>query len=184
LEKVKVENRSVGVAACVIAGALVNGKPNYITLGSFGGMSIDPPVVYISINKSHYTNPGVKENGYFSVNIPSGRQAKETDYCGIVSGRDADKSKVFKTFYGNVKKAPMAEECPVNLLCRLIQTVDLPKNEVFIGIIEEAYVSKDCLTDGKPDVAKTNPIVLAGGKYCEVGKAVGAPWEIGKTMIK
>src|SRR3972149_1934380 len=126
MEKVMVGKSSVAASSAVIAGALVNGKPNYITLGSYGGMSINPPIVYISINKSHYTNSGIKENGYFSVNIPSKNLVKETDYVGIVSGKDTDKSKVFKAFYGSVDKAPMIEECPVNILVKLTQTLDLP----------------------------------------------------------
>jgi len=184
MKKEKVENRSVSAAPAVIAGALVDGKPNYITLGSYGGMSINPPIVYISINKSHYTNTGVKDNGYFSVNIPSKDLVKETDYVGIVSGKDADKSGVFKAFYGSVKKAPMIDECPVNILCRLIHTVNLQKNEVFIGEIVETYVGKEYLTAGKPDLNKIGPILLAGGKYCELGGVIGTPREDGKALIK
>ena len=184
MEKVQIENRSVSASPAVIAGALVNGRPNYITLGSYGGMSINPPIVYISINKTHYTNAGIKETGYFSVNIPSKNLVKETDYVGIVSGRDVDKSSVFSAFYGSIKKAPMIEECPVNILCKLIQTVDLPRNEVFIGEIIEAYAGKEYLVDGKPDINKINPILLAGGKYCELGGPVGAPRSDGKALMK
>lgn len=185
MEKVQVENRSVGVAPAVIAGALVNGRPNYITLGSYGGLSINPPIVYVSINKAHYTNAGIKENGYFSVNIPSKGLVKETDYVGIVSGKDTDKSKVFTAFYGSVKNAPMIEECPFNILVKLTQIVDLTRNEVFIGEIVEAYVGKDYLgADGKPDARKINPILLAGGKYCQIGDAVGTPRVDGKALMK
>ncbi len=184
MEKVKIENRSVSAAPAVIAGALVDGKPNYITLGSYGGMSINPPIVYISINKTHYTNAGIKENGYFSVNIPSKNLVEETDYVGIVSGRDVDKSAVFSTFYGSVNKAPLIEECPVNILCRLIDTLNLPKNEVFIGAIVETYVGKEYLVDGKPDLKEINPILLAGGKYCQLGDPIGTPREAGKALKK
>lgn len=184
MEKVKIENRSISASPAVIAGALVNGKPNYITLGSYGGLSLNPPTVYISINKAHYTNAGVKENGYFSVNIPSTNLVKETDYVGIVSGRDVDKSKVFTAFYGSVNKAPMIEECPVNMLCKLTQIVDLTRNEVFVGEIVETYIGKEYLTDGSPDINKINPILLAGGKYCQLGKPVGTPRSDGKALIK
>lgn len=184
MKKVQVENRSVSASPAVIAGALVNGRPNYITLGSYGGMSIDPPIVYISVNKTHYTNAGIKETGYFSVNIPSTNLVKETDYVGIVSGKDVDKSKVFTAFYGSTKKAPMIDECPVNILCKLIHTINLTRNEVFVGEIVEAYVGKEYLTDGKPDINKINPILLAGGKYCGLGKPVGTPRSDGKALMK
>src|SRR3972149_3279831 len=176
--------RSISASPAVIAGALVNGKPNYITLGSYGGMPINPAIVYISINKSHYTNAGIKENAYFSVNIPSKDLAAATDYVGIVSGKDVDKSTVFKAFYGSVNKAPMIEECPVNILCKLINTVDLPRNEVFIGEIVETWVAKAYVEDGKPDFKKINPLILGGGNYWELGSLVGASRVIGKTFTK
>ena len=61
----------------VIAGALVQGKENYLTIGAYGIMSIQPPVVYISSMKAHYTNAGIKETGYFSINVPPGRTCQE-----------------------------------------------------------------------------------------------------------
>jgi flavin reductase (DIM6/NTAB) family NADH-FMN oxidoreductase RutF len=184
MEKVMIENSRVGASSAVIAGALVNGRPNYITLGSYGGMSINPPIVYISINKTHYTNAGIKENGYFSVNIPSKNLINETDYVGIVSGKDVDKSAVFSAFYGSINKAPMIEECPVNILCKLINTIDLSRNEVFIGEIVETYVGKEYIVDGKPDINMINPIMLAGGKYYDLGNPVGTPRVDGQALKK
>jgi flavin reductase (DIM6/NTAB) family NADH-FMN oxidoreductase RutF len=184
MDKVMIGQSSVSAFPAVIAGVLVNGRPNYITLGSYGGMSMNPPIVYISVNKAHYTNAGIKENGYFSVNIPSSNLVRETDYVGIVSGRDTDKSTVFSAFYSSINKAPMIEECPVNILCKLINTVDLPRNEVFIGEIIETYVSKEYIVDGKADVKMIKPLLLAGGKYCRLGDPVGTPREDGKALIK
>jgi len=106
----------VGISPSVTVGALVNGKANYITLGQYGGMSMNPPMMYISINKIHYANAVIKENGYFSVNIPSANVVQKMDYVGLVPGRDVDKSGVFAAFYESVNKAPMIEECPANML--------------------------------------------------------------------
>ena len=184
MEKAMIGKMSVGVTPTVIAGALVNGKANYLTLGNYGGISPKPPVVYISVNKAHYTNAGIKENGYFSVNIPSRDLAQKTDYVGLVSGRDTDKSGVFSSFYGSVAKAPMINECPVNILCKLIQTVDLPTQEVFIGEIVETYVNKECLTNDRPDIKKINPLILAGGGYWEIGNRAGNAFADGKALIK
>ncbi len=172
MEKILAGNRWVSVSPAVIAGALVGGKANYITLGSFGGMSLSPPTVYISINKAHYTNAGIKENGYFSVNIPSRDLIGQTEYVGRVSGRDTDKSGVFTAFYGSVNKAPMIAECPVNMLCKLINTIDLPRNEVFVGEIVETYVAREAMVEDKPDMKKIDPLVLAGSGYWGLGDVV------------
>ena len=172
MEKVMIGKEKVGVAPLVIAGATVDGKANYITLGGFGSMSRAPPIVYITLAKVHYTNAGIKDNGYFSVNVPSSDLVQKTDYVGLVSGRDIDKSDVFTPFFGSVDKAPMIRECPVNMLCKVIDHIDLPNNDVFLGEILEVYVSEDCLTDGKPDVKKINPLILSGGLNCELGNVV------------
>jgi flavin reductase (DIM6/NTAB) family NADH-FMN oxidoreductase RutF len=184
MEKVMVGKMSVRTSPAVLVGALVNGKVNYLTLGSFGGVSMNPPLEYISVNKAHYSNAGIKENGYFSVNIPSTDLTQKTDYIGLVSGKDADKSGVFTTFYGSIDKAPMIEECPVNMLFKVIKMVDLPNNEVFIGEIVETYVNKECIVNDRPDMKKINPFLLAGGVYFKLGNKVGNAFSDGKALIR
>ena len=98
MSKVKIKVVPFSVPIC-IAGSIINGKINYATYGCFGLLSPRPTTyVYIGSVEPHYTNTGIKENGYFSINIPSVGQMQETDYVGLVSGRDTDKSTVFKSF--------------------------------------------------------------------------------------
>lgn len=84
-----------------LVGALVDGKPNYITIAHVGIM--DPGSVSLGKNKAHYTNAGIKENGTFSVNIPSAKIVKETDYCGLVSGKSLDKSCAFQNILWEIE---------------------------------------------------------------------------------
>ncbi|MBN1191800.1 MAG: flavin reductase family protein [Dehalococcoidales bacterium] len=184
MEKVNIGKAAVGVSPAVIAGVLVNGKPNYLALGNYGGICPRPATVYISANKAHYSNAGIREQGYYSINIPSKNLVQKTDYVGLVSGRDTDKSAVFTTFYGSVNKAPMISECPVNILCKVIQTVDLPNQEVFIAEVEETYVAAECLSDGKPDIAKISPLLMGGPFYWELGNKAGNAFSDGKVLIK
>ncbi len=109
MEKVKIANWPVGPFPVALAGAHVNGKPNYATVGACG-VVCQEPVLYVSLKHSHYTTAGVRDNGYFSLNIPSDNMVQKTDYCGIVSGGLADKSPVFASFYDDIGKAPMIEE--------------------------------------------------------------------------
>ena len=185
MEKVMVGKVTVGVSPAVIAGAMVNGKPNFLTLGNYGGICPRPvPIVYISVNKAHYTNAGIKETGYFTVNWPSKDLVQKTDYVGLVSGKDVDKAAIFNVFYGAVDSAPMIEECPVNIVCKLQQTVDLPTQEVFIGEVVETYVSKDCCDGEKPVLKDVNPLILGGGAYWELGEKAGNSFQDGKALIK
>ncbi|MDD1728297.1 MAG: flavin reductase family protein [Methanospirillum sp.] len=168
----------------VIAGTLVKGRENYITLGAFGLMSLQPPIVYISSMKSHYSNIGIKENGFFSINIPSADMVQKTDFCGLVSGRDINKSELFTSFYGLEKTAPMIQECPINFICKVIRIVDLPFNEVFIGEVIDYYADDECLDDNKPDPQRVNPMVLAGPSYRSIGQVVGVAFGEGRSYRK
>lgn len=187
MEKIMVGKMPVNAFPAVIVGAMVDGRPNYMTLGCFGLMSIAKPTVSIMSAKSHYTNEGIRETGYFSVNVPTAGIVRETDYVGLVSGEKVDKSDVFTPFYGSVDKAPMIEECPVNLLCKVIKTDELPNvpnHEIFYGEVLEVYVSKDCFTDGKPDLKKINPLLLGDGAYWDIGSPVGMAWKEGISLIR
>ena len=187
MEKVLTGKMPALAVPAVIVGATVNGRPNYLTLGCFGLMSIAKPTISIMSGQSHYTNEGIRETGYFSVNVPSRDLVAGTDYVGLVSGRKVDKSGLFKSFYGTVDKAPMIEECPANLLCRVVKTDELPNvpgHEIFYGEVVEAYVSKDCLTDGQPDTKKINPLLLSNGGYWDIGSRAGAAWKEGMALMK
>jgi flavin reductase (DIM6/NTAB) family NADH-FMN oxidoreductase RutF len=77
----------------VLVGANVDGKPNYTAIAHLG--VLDFSTVAVSMGRIHHTNLGIKQNKTFSINIPSVRHVRETDYCGLVSGRDADKGALF-----------------------------------------------------------------------------------------
>jgi len=75
----------------VLVGADVDGKPNFSAYAWCGIVNSRPPMLSVSFRPQRLTLKGVKQNGTFSVNIPSVDQVKETDYCGTFSGRDRDK---------------------------------------------------------------------------------------------
>jgi len=141
-------------------------------------------MIGVTLNKAHYTNGGIHATGAFSVNIPSIRLMEKVDYCGLVSGKNTDKSELFTVVRGQITGAPMIDECPVCMECKVAQVVDLPTNEVFIGEIVGAYADADCCTDGKPDIEKIRPFTLTmpDNRYWEVGAAAGKAWDIGKNL--
>jgi flavin reductase (DIM6/NTAB) family NADH-FMN oxidoreductase RutF len=168
----------------VLVGANCRGKPNYLTVGYCGILNHDPAVISVALNKSHHTNLGIKQNRTFSVNIPSVKMIKAVDFCGIFSGERVDKSKVFKSFYGKLKTAPMVDECPVNLECRLLKTLEFSMDEVFIGQIVQAYCGKKYLTKGLPDIKKIDPILFSmhDYNYWSIGRYLGRAWSIGEKF--
>jgi flavin reductase (DIM6/NTAB) family NADH-FMN oxidoreductase RutF len=167
-----------------LVGATVNGEPNYITIAYVG--IIEYSSISLDMNKAHYTNSGIKENGTFSVNIPSVDMVKKTDFCGLVSGREVNKGELFENFFGRLKTAPMIKECPINMECRLSRTFDFPNHDVFVGEIVETYCDNKCLTDGIVDFCKVQPIlfVMNDKTYYKLGQRLARAWSIGKELKK
>ena len=169
----------------VLVGTQVNGKDNFMTVGWCARVNANPPMILCGIGNHHFTPKGIAVTKTFSVNIPSLTLLEKTDYCGLVSGEKTDKSHVFEVFYGSQKTAPMIKECPVNLECRLVQTVPLPTNTLFIGEIVAAYADGRVIKDGKPDFVEIAPLFLTmpDNHYWTLGKCAGDAWSSGKNLI-
>ena len=142
---------------------MVNGRPNFMTASWVGIACSNPPAISVAIRPERYTYNGIIEHGTFSINVPGSNLAKATDFCGIYSGRDNDKTSFFEIFHGKIKTAPLIKECPLNLECNVIHTVEIGTHTLFIGEIMETHANDDCLTNGKPDIKKIDPIIYATG---------------------
>ena len=127
----------------LIIGANVDGKPNFMTLAWGGIANGEPPMISVAIRHQRYTLKGIRQNLTFSVNIPSTNLVKETDYCGSISGSKVNKVEAcqFNVFYGKLDNAPLIEQCPINLECRVVHILDLGSHSLIVGRIEETHIS-------------------------------------------
>ena len=171
----------------VIVGVDVDGKPDLVSVAWATIACGTPPYMAIALNRVRYSFKGLRENMTFSVNIPDTSLFKETDYCGIATGARDDKVEdcKLKIFYGEVANAPYIEECPVNIGCTAEHILRLGSHYLITGPIKEIYISEDCMTDGKPDVSKIDPIVYMtypAGTYNKVGEYLGPAFRIGKEI--
>ena len=66
-------------------------EANIITLAWVGTLCSTPPTIGISLRPSRYSHGLIKEQSEFGVNLPPRDLLHETDYCGMVSGREACK---------------------------------------------------------------------------------------------
>jgi flavin reductase (DIM6/NTAB) family NADH-FMN oxidoreductase RutF len=174
----------------VLVGANVDGKPDFAAVAWTGVAAGSPPCVTIGLQPHRYSLKGIYQNRAFSVNIPSMDLVKETDYCGLVSGKDTDKVKDcgFKIFYGSLATAPLIEQCPVNLECEALHFLNLGSHILVVGKVVETHLSEDCLTDDKPDMDKVRPFAFGPGGYYVIGeafaKAFKVGWEINPKLKK
>lgn len=171
----------------LLIGANVDGKPNFLTAGAVGIANGEPPMISVAIRSRRYTHRGIIQNQNFSVNVPSVDLVKETDYCGIVSGTRVDKVEKckFKVFYGKLGTAPLIEQCPINLECKVVHVLKLDSHSLIIGRVEETYISDECLTNGEPDIDKIRPMIYTvepDCRYVACGKTIGTAFSIGREL--
>lgn len=174
----------------VLVGVNVGGKPNYIAIGLIGWLCYD--LMSISVGHKQYSKIGIDENGTFSINQPTADLVRELDYCGMTSGRNVDKAVLFETFYGDLDTAPMIRQCPINIECRVVQTLTRPVHTVFLGEVVAVHANEEYLGEGLPDVARIDPVFYApdpsSGKgahsYWKLGERIGRAFEIGKDLEK
>jgi flavin reductase (DIM6/NTAB) family NADH-FMN oxidoreductase RutF len=165
----------------VLVGANVDGKPDFAAVAWTGVAASNPASVTIALQPHRYSLKGIYQNRTFSVNIPSVDLVKEADYCGLVSGKDTDKVKdcKFKVFYGNLKTAPLIEQCPINLECEVSHILNLGSHTLVVGKVVETYLSEECLTDEKPDIKKVKPFIFGPMKYYAIGEAFADAFKVG-----
>jgi len=171
----------------LLVGANVDDKPNFMVVAWSGIANGEPPMISVAIRHHRYTHRGIRQNLTFSVNVPSTDMVRETDYCGIISGAKANKVEgcQFKVFYGKLDNAPLIEQCPINLECKVMHILDLGSHSLIIGRIEETHISESCLTDGKPDVSKIKPLIYTTApahQYHAFGEVIAQAFSIGEEL--
>jgi flavin reductase (DIM6/NTAB) family NADH-FMN oxidoreductase RutF len=168
----------------VLVGSHTDGVPDFAAVAWTGVAASSPPTVSIALQHHRHSLKGIRQNLTFSVNIPSEDLVKETDYCGLVSGRDANKVKDcgFKVFYSNLDSAPLIEQCPVNLECEVIHILNLGSHALVVGKVVETYIDEECLTHGHPDISKVRPFIFGPPKYHRVGEAFADVFQIGNEL--
>jgi flavin reductase (DIM6/NTAB) family NADH-FMN oxidoreductase RutF len=166
----------------VLVGTIVDDRANLMTAAWCGIASSKPPAISVAVRGERHTLKGILAHGEFSINVPSVDMVAEVDFCGIYSGRKEDKSTTFELFTGDLKHAPLVAACPVNLECRLRHTLDLGAHILVVGEVVQTHINDSCLTDGKPDAMKIDPLVFSPGTghYQRLGEIVGQAFSIGK----
>jgi len=163
----------------VLVGTIVDNKPNFITIGYTGIVAASPPMIAIGIRPHRYSLKGIREHGWFSVNIPPVSLMEKTDYIGVYSGNEIDKSKIFSVYYGENSKAPFIEECALSHACQVVTTVELGSHVLVVGEIKETLINEDCITQDIPIPEKIDPLIYSGGvrTYHRLGDVVGKAFE-------
>ena len=140
--------------------------------------------IVVSMSK-HRTTENLELTGAFTVSFADIRTVAESDYFGLVSGKQVP-DKVARAGFTvspspNVD-APIINEYPLTLECKVVRWSD----GILVGEVVNMSADESVLTDGKVDLAKLQPIVFdaAGMCYRAVGEVVGGAWNAGKKFTK
>ena len=176
---VKIE-KPAGAAVYPMPPALVSaydeeGKPNAMAAAWITNICFKPPTVVVGIRDNRYTFELIEKAGCFGVNLPNVDIAKETDYFGMVSGRNHDKftETGLTVFKGKEVNVPLIEECPVNIECKVTNQVKVGTHHAFFGEIVKVYYDESMINDkGSPDILLGNLLAYGTGKYYSLKESI------------
>jgi len=153
------------------------GNTNIITIAWTGTICTNPAMLYISVRPERHSYQMIKESGEFVVNLTTDKLVKQTDYCGVKSGRDVDKFKETKLTRGKANElqyAPIIEESPVNIECKLERIEELGSHHMFIAKVVSVQVDEAYLNEtGKFCLNDTGLIAYSHGEYRTLGEPLG-----------
>ncbi|MBR4166958.1 MAG: flavin reductase [Bacteroidales bacterium] len=144
----------------------------------------DARQIVISLSK-HKTTENLELTGAFTVSFADVRTVAESDYFGLVSGKNVpdkvERAGFTVTPSPNVD-APIINEYPLTLECRVVSW----KGGILIGEVVNMSADECILTDGKVDLEKLQPIVFdaAAMSYRSIGPEVGKAWGSGKKYTE
>lgn len=140
------------------------GNDNIITVAWTGTVCTNPPMLYISVRPERHSYKATE------------KIAKATDFCGVRSGRDMDKFEQTGLIKGEAKKinAPVIEDSPVNIECRVREKVALGSHTMFIADVVHVTVDDSYMDErGTFHLEKAAPIVYSHGTYFGLGESLG-----------
>lgn len=152
------------------------GPPNIITIAWTGIVNSTPPMLSISVQPSRHSYHLIRETGVFAVNLPPLELVRETDLCGVISGRDGDKFEKagLSPIPASQIGAPLIAECPVNLECRVLHTLELGSHTMFVAEIVAVQIQQTLIeSDGRLAFEKAGLIAWAHGHYYSLGRNLG-----------
>ena len=142
---------------------------NLITVAWTGTLCTNPPMCYISVRPERHSYAIIKKNMEFVLNLTTEDMAFATDWCGVRSGRDYDKFEEMRLTPGKatIVSAPIVEESPLNIECRVKEIISLGSHDMFIAEVvnvraDERYLNPQT---GKFELSESHPLVYLHGAY-------------------
>ena len=150
--------------------------PNALTVAWTGIVNSDPAMTYISVRPSRFSHEIIKNSKEFAINLTTAKMLKAADFCGVKSGRDCDKIKETGLTLLPCKKikAPMIEQSPLSLECRVTEIKPLGSHDMFLAEIVAVRAEEGLLDEnGKFALEKSDLVAFCHGAYYALGGKLG-----------
>lgn len=152
-------------------------KPNVMTAAWTGTVCSRPVMTYVSITPERHSHGIIKDAGDYVINLTTEKLVRETDYCGVTSGRDVNKFEELGLTAAAATKvaSPLIAECPVNIECRVERVITLGSHDMFIAKVVAVNVDES-LADrsGAIDLSKAGLLAYTYGRYYSLGTELGS----------
>jgi flavin reductase (DIM6/NTAB) family NADH-FMN oxidoreductase RutF len=170
----------------IVGTVLEDGRVNFLPIAHVG--VVEHAHFLISVDKAHtLDDAAIQKNRVVSVSLVDQSMMKAADWCGIVKAADTDKSDVFPWHFDDLEKAPVVENAPVCMTCRVEQMVEVGAFHNYILKPVHTYVMEEDLNErGKIDYEKVSPVLFEfqSAQYLSTGKVIGKCWDYGKDYRK
>lgn len=163
--------------AVMVSTADREGHTNILTIAWTGTVCTNPPMTYISVRPERYSYHMLMESREFVINLTTERLMRAADFCGVRSGRELDKwsqcGLTEKTAV-SLKYAPVIEESPVNIECRVEKIEELGSHHMFLARVTAVQIDERNLDGkGKLELNKAGLLAYSHGEYLALGKRLG-----------
>lgn len=163
---------------------LEDGRVNWLTIAHVG--VVEHGHLLVSIDSGHeLSDAAIAANGTVSVSLVSRDMLEAADWCGIAKGAKTDKSAAFAHHFDEVEGAPVLEEAPLCMTCRVVQMVEVGAFHNYILEPVHTYVQEELLTEkGKIDYGAMSPVLFefSQAQYLACGPVIGKCWRLGKDF--
>ncbi|OUQ23475.1 flavin oxidoreductase [Lachnoclostridium sp. An131] len=159
-----------------------NGKANAMNAAWGGIVGADEIIIDMS---SHKTTDNIMLHKAFTVSVADAEHMTACDYVGLVSGRKEEKKMEkagFTTTESEFVHAPIINELPLTLECRLKKVIDGGK---YLGRIVNVSIDERVLgEDGELSLEKFSPIIFdtVHAGYYRLGERVGNAFKDGAAL--
>ena len=151
-------------------------KGNITTVAWTGTINSDPAMTYISLRKSRYSHEIISKTGEFVINLVPKSLTAACDTCGVKCGRDINKFEAMglTPVKGQKVSAPIIDQCPVNIECKVTQVLPLGSHDMFLAEVVGVSVDDTYLDEtGKFHLEDAEPICYSHGTYYALGEELG-----------